>query len=148
MSHTDERETGMGKRDTARHLVGPASRALATPARAPRPRLPSLQFGFDEEERSTDSEIANVLGGIGSIPPPNSFDAPVIATSEEAPVPPTSEPPASPLERETSAVRARPAWRAHLAWLDERKLVVITAVFFVVAFVLTHAALFHVIRGR
>jgi hypothetical protein len=74
-------------------LVGPASRALAAPPRPPRPRLPSLQgSAFEEEERSTDSEIDNVLGGIQSVPP-KPLEKPVIATSEAPQAPPSPEPP-------------------------------------------------------
>jgi hypothetical protein len=77
-------------------LIGPASRALAAPARTTRRRLPSVHgSAFDEEERSTDSEIDNVLGGIKSVPP-KPLSRPVIAAAEAAPAASASEPPVSP----------------------------------------------------
>jgi hypothetical protein len=144
--------------DTAKRLVGPARRALAAPARPPRPRLPSLQgSAFDDEERSTDSEIDNVLGGIQSVPP-NASDAPAVGTSEAAPVPPAPPLPALPLQHPESAREARfhvlPPRDFRVTFggltvvLDKRQLAVITAVLGFGAFVLALAAVMHVVRGR
>jgi hypothetical protein len=132
--------------------------------------LPTLQDAFEDEERSTDSEIENVLGVIGSVPPPKASDAPVIPQPMAAPVPSTSEPvlsspepaPSSPepravpAEREESGMRPRfalpatPDLRAAIAELAvalrKRPLVVVTAVCGSVAFVLALAAMLHVIR--
>jgi hypothetical protein len=86
-------------------LIGPASRALAAPTRAQRRRLPSLHgTGFGEEERGTDSEIDNVLGGIKSVPP-EPLVKPVIAAADAAHAPSASELPVFP---HSSLVRANP----------------------------------------
>jgi hypothetical protein len=160
----------MGDDDTARRRIGPATRALCVAVRPPRRRLPTLQDAFEDEERSTDSEIENVLGVIGSVPPPKVCDAPVVPLPLAAPVPSSSkpvlssseaapsspEPPAVPPEREESGMQSRiaaPAARDVRATLAElavalrkRPLVVVTAVCGSVAFVLALAAMFHVIR--
>jgi hypothetical protein len=120
-------------------LVGPASRALATPPRAPRPRLPSLQgSAFDEEERCTDSEIDNVLGGIQSVPP-KPLGAPVIAASEAADAPASPEPPLAPPPDE---------WPIALHTLRKRQLMVLTAACAFVAIGLALTAALRVAHGR
>jgi hypothetical protein len=127
--------------------------------------LPTLQDAFDEEERSTDSEIDNVLGVIGSIPP-MPFSAPEIAASETAPSPPAPAlvpPPASgPLAlapaREESGMQPRseaPRPQGDRVTFDglaivrrRQQLMIITAVCVFGAFVLAVAAVLHVIGGR
>jgi hypothetical protein len=131
----------MGIEDTARRRIGPATRALAAPARPPRRRLPTLQEAFEAEERSTDSEIANVLGVIESV----------------RPMPPAPEAQALPPEREESGMQPRsevPPSREDLAIFDDhpvalrkRQLMVVTAVCAFGALVLALVAVVRVIRG-
>jgi hypothetical protein len=112
----------MGIEDTARRRIGPATRALAAAARPPRRRLPTLQEAFDDEERSTDSEIENVLGVIESVRPMPLAPEPqaLPPEREESGMQPRSEVPPSP---EDAAI-----FDDHPVALRRRQLVVVTAV--------------------
>jgi hypothetical protein len=159
------------------NLIGPASRALATPARAKRARLPSLHgSAFDEEERNTDSEINNVLGGIKSVPP-KPLAEPVIAASEAAHEPSASEAPVSPEAPlvqmnppnedarspiEPSLATHRPPVDATTVAFDlpqapsvpalqaqrKRQLIVVTAVWGLAAIILALTAAWHIARTQ
>jgi hypothetical protein len=103
--------------------------------------LPTLQDAFDDEERSTDSEIANVLGVIESV----------------RPMPPEPEAQVSPPEREESGARPRSEAPPPLedgaifddraVALRKRQLIVVTGVCAFGALVLALAAVLHVVRG-
>jgi hypothetical protein len=131
---------------------------------------------FDEEERSTDSEIDNVLGGIKSVPP-KPLDVPVIAAAVAATAPRSPEPPSvpqvppvdssAPHKNEQSPIEPRlvtqsppmaaateavdPSQarrdRAHLG-RRKRQVIVLTAVCGFGAIVLALAAVQHVARDR
>jgi hypothetical protein len=169
---------GTRKREWAAEnsLVGPASRALATPPRTPRSRLPSLQgFAFDEEERNTDSEIDNVLGGFKSIPPKPGA-APVIAASDAAYASSRTQPVAAPRPAEPASMEPlleaplpptrvanavadlphgpseRPSPGDHAATAprapQRRRMFVLTAVCAFCAVTLALAAVLRIARGR
>jgi hypothetical protein len=103
--------------------------------------LPTLQDAFDDEERSTDSEIENVLGVIESV----------------RPMPPAPEPQALPPAREESGMQPRsevPPSREDVAIFDDhpvalrkRQLMVVTGVCAFGALVLALVAVVRVVRG-